>query len=87
MKKIIAAASMMFCSMAFAATSPAVPASAAVAKPASQAHVHSAQQQKMVDCNKQATGKKGAERKSFMSTCLKKSPVTAPVPTAASSVK
>lgn len=30
-----------------------------------------AQQQRMVDCNKQATGKKGAERKTFMSTCLK----------------
>jgi hypothetical protein len=29
------------------------------------------QQQRMSDCNKQATGKKGDERKSFMSTCLK----------------
>ena len=25
----------------------------------------------MVDCNKQATGKTGDERKTFMSTCLK----------------
>ena len=25
----------------------------------------------MADCNKQATGKKGDERKTFMSTCLK----------------
>jgi psiF repeat. len=25
----------------------------------------------MIDCNKQATGKKGAERKTFMSSCLK----------------
>jgi hypothetical protein len=30
-----------------------------------------AQQQKMKDCNKQALGKKGDERKQFMSTCLK----------------
>ena len=28
------------------------------------------QQDRMRDCNKQATGKKGAERKSFMKTCL-----------------
>ena len=30
-----------------------------------------AQQQRMTDCNKQATGKKGDERKVFMSSCLK----------------
>ena len=30
-----------------------------------------AQQQRMIDCNKQATGKKGDERKQFMSSCLK----------------
>ena len=30
-----------------------------------------AQQQRMKDCNKQALGKKGDERKQFMSTCLK----------------
>ncbi|MGB3270536.1 MAG: PsiF family protein [Rhodanobacter sp.] len=47
---------------AFAA-SPATPA--ATAKP------HTAQQQRMIDCNHQATGKKGAERKAFMSSCLK----------------
>lgn len=29
------------------------------------------QQQRMADCNKQAAGKTGDERKSFMSTCLK----------------
>src|SRR5258706_12966206 len=29
------------------------------------------QQQKMKDCNAQATGKTGDERKTFMSTCLK----------------
>ena len=30
------------------------------------------QQNKMVTCNKEATGKKGDERKKFMSDCLKK---------------
>jgi hypothetical protein len=30
------------------------------------------QQDKMRLCNKQATGKKGAERKAFMKTCLSK---------------
>ena len=30
-----------------------------------------AQQQRMTDCNKQADGKKGDERKAFMSSCLK----------------
>jgi len=29
------------------------------------------QQQRMKDCNTQATGKHGDERKAFMSTCLK----------------
>ena len=29
------------------------------------------QQQRMKDCNTQATGKKGDERRAFMSTCLK----------------
>lgn len=29
------------------------------------------QQQRMKDCNSQAKGKKGDERRSFMSTCLK----------------
>ncbi len=30
------------------------------------------QQAKMTACNKEATGKKGDERKKFMSECLKK---------------
>ncbi len=30
-----------------------------------------AQQSRMGECNKQATGKKGDERKAFMSSCLK----------------
>lgn len=47
--------------------------SAAPAKP------HTAQQQRMIDCNHQATGKKGAERKAFMSACLKgHSPMATP---------
>jgi hypothetical protein len=33
-----------------------------------------AQQQRMADCNKQATGKKGEERKKFMSECLRDKP-------------
>jgi len=32
------------------------------------------QQQKMKTCNQQAAGKKGDERKAFMSQCLKKAP-------------
>ena len=55
-------AAFAFAGTAFAA-SPATPA--ASTKP------HTAQQQRMIDCNHQATGKKGAERKAFMSTCLK----------------
>jgi hypothetical protein len=41
-------------------------------KPAAKSG-HSAQRQKMADCNKQAGEKqlKGAERKAFMSSCLK----------------
>lgn len=41
----------------------------------------SAQQQKMSDCNKQATGKKGDERKTFMSSCLKGEAAAAPAET------
>jgi hypothetical protein len=35
------------------------------------------QQQRMKDCNTQATGKHGDERKAFMSTCLKGNPSAA----------
>jgi len=62
LRLLAASAVFAFAGAAFAAT-PATPAAAA--KP------HTAQQQRMIDCNKQATGKKGAERKTFMSTCLK----------------
>nr|WP_285894965.1 PsiF family protein [Dyella sedimenti] len=37
-----------------------------------------AQQQRMTDCNKQATGKTGDERKTFMSSCLKGQAPAAP---------
>ena len=35
-------------------------------------------QNKMVTCNKDATGKKGDERKAFMKECLSKKPEAAP---------
>lgn len=38
------------------------------------------QQQRMKDCNAQAAGKKGDERKAFMSTCLKGGSTTAAAP-------
>ncbi|RCS31140.1 phosphate starvation-inducible protein PsiF [Rhodanobacter denitrificans] len=69
-------ATLAFAGAAFAAT----PASTTppAAKP------HTAQQQRMVDCNKQATGKKGDERKAFMSSCLKgQSTAAAAAPAAA----
>ena len=62
------------------ASTPPAAASAAPAKtavpvktsaPEKTTAVHS-QQDRMRDCNKQATGKKGAERKAFMKTCLSK---------------
>ena len=34
------------------------------------------QQSKMTECNKEAAGKKGDERKAFMSSCLKNKPMT-----------
>ena len=46
------------------------------------AKVRSPQQQRMADCNKQATGKKGDERKAFMSSCLKGKAAPAPAPAA-----
>ncbi len=39
-----------------------------------------AQQQRMVDCNKQVAGKKGADRKTSMSTCLKGGVAAMPAP-------
>ncbi|MEO8740533.1 MAG: PsiF family protein [Casimicrobiaceae bacterium] len=46
---------------------------AAAATPApAAAPVQMSQQDKMRQCSKDATGKKGAERKDFMKTCLSK---------------
>lgn len=40
----------------------------------------SSQTDKMTDCNKQATGKKGDDRKAFMSQCLSSAPAAASAP-------
>ncbi|WP_426702424.1 PsiF family protein [Rhodanobacter sp. Col0626] len=56
-------AAFAFAGVTFAATPQASTAAPAKAR--------TAQQQRMADCNKQATGKKGDERKAFMSSCLK----------------
>ena len=55
---------------------PAAPATAPAAAPAPEAApaapaAGNSQQNKMATCNKEATGKKGDERKAFMSECLK----------------
>jgi hypothetical protein len=55
---------------------PAAPAAATAAAPAPSAApaapaAGNSQQNKMATCNKEATGKKGDERKAFMSECLK----------------
>jgi len=57
MKYLLAAALLSLCATAFAAPEAAPPAK-------------TAQQNKMVTCNADATGKKGDERKAFMKTCL-----------------
>lgn len=64
LRLLAVSAAFAFAGAAFAAT-PASSDTAASAKP------HTAQQQRMINCNKQATGKKGAERKAFMGSCLK----------------
>jgi hypothetical protein len=62
-------------------------AGAAVASPQSSmsgpaAKPVSSQQQRMTDCNKQASGMKGDPRKTFMSGCLKGQPAAAASPMA-----
>ena len=54
-----------------AAEKPAAPATDKPAAPAATDKPASAQQNKMATCNKEADGKKGDERKKFMSECLK----------------
>lgn len=64
-KLIIACVALSMSSFAFAAA----PEKAAPA-------VKTAQQNKMVTCNADATGKKGDERKAFMKECLSAKPAT-----------
>ncbi|GIZ51756.1 PsiF family protein [Noviherbaspirillum aridicola] len=45
---------------------------------ASTAHAANEQQNKMAACNKEATGMKGDERKTFMKECLSKPAATTP---------
>lgn len=74
-----ASAAIALAGVAFSAS--AAPAQAAKTD-APAAHKLSTQQQRMVDCNKEATGKKGAERKAFMSSCLKGEHAAAAAPAA-----
>ena len=57
----------------YAATAAATASASASAAKATTAKTRTPQQQRMADCNHQAKaeGKKGPERKAFMSTCLK----------------
>lgn len=55
-----------------AAPAAATPAAAAPAAAASQAAAPQTQRDKMKVCSAEAKGKKGDERKAFMSECLKK---------------
>ena len=48
------------------------PQKTAALSPQSASQQPVSQQQKMRDCNKQATGQKGAERKTYMKSCLSK---------------
>ncbi|MBB3228953.1 hypothetical protein FHW69_003601 [Luteibacter sp. Sphag1AF] len=56
------------CTVAFLVTSAAAIAAPQAAQPAKDL---TPQQQRMSSCNTQATGKKGDDRKDFMSHCLK----------------
>jgi hypothetical protein len=61
----------MGAAVAFAFSTPVFAADAMASAPMT------AQQTKMGDCNKQATGKKGDERKAFMKSCLSAGGATA----------
>ena len=58
-------------SLMVASVALAFAASTAFAAPQDAASAKNSQQQRMTDCNKQATGKTGDDRKAFMSSCLK----------------
>jgi hypothetical protein len=63
--------------IAFSMSAAAFAAPAQTAAPAAKTE----QQNKMVTCNAEATGKKGDERKAFMKTCLSAAPAkAAPTP-------
>ncbi|MCW8806900.1 MAG: PsiF family protein [Rhodanobacter sp.] len=65
------------------ATFAAVPQTHTATPPVKTAKTRTPQQQRMVNCNKQATGKKGDERKAFMRSCLRsKTAVASATPTA-----
>ena len=76
-----------FAGAAFAATPQASTAPAASHSMQAPAKVRTPQQQRMADCNKEATGKKGAERKAFMSSCLKGKTAAAPAMSSAKSAQ
>ena len=57
------------------AGTPAAAQKTATAPATPQQMATMSQQEKMRECNKQATGKKGDERKLFMKTCLSRKPV------------
>lgn len=65
-----ASTAMLALAIAFAAAQPAFAADAPT-------KTLTPQQQRMKDCNGQATGKSGEERRAFMSTCLKGSTTAA----------
>lgn len=70
------AASTLAVALVFTTATPVIHATAAGkqdSSAAAPAKKHTPQQQRMADCSHQAKldGKKGAERKSFMSSCLK----------------
>jgi hypothetical protein len=64
-----------FASLTLAATPPTPATGKAAPAPktvkASTAKTLTAPQQRMVTCSKEATGKKGPERRAFMSSCMK----------------
>lgn len=87
MKKIalliasVSLASSVFAADASAGAKKAISPTPTLTASAPAPKVLTSQQNKMVTCNKSATGMKGDERKAFMSNCLKKTPSTEVTPT------
>jgi len=80
MRKSLLAIALAFSATAAMAAVPAVSASGASAP---TAKTLSSSQNRMVQCNKDATGKKGDERKAFMKSCLSTKSATAFAPASA----